>query len=243
MRRFKDKVVAVTGGSGAIGAACVERFVAEGARVASIDVAPATAPPGGLAITADFGRHEEIDRAFGQVALQLGPIDVLVQSAAVLRPVPFLELTPGDIDDVLAINVRGMLLAARWVAASLVRRQATGGVIVNLGSIASVVSDAASVPYDTSKGAVAMATRSLAVALAPHRIRVVSVVPGAMAKPQAGDARDPGDLDDYQRRRVPLGRWGVPADVAGAVLFVASEEAAYMTASAVYVDGGTLAAY
>jgi glucose 1-dehydrogenase len=144
---------------------------------------------------------------------------------------------------VLGINVRALLLAARRAAASMVEHGRREGAIVNLTSVSGIVADAESIAYEASKGAVTMATRGMAVALAPHGIRVVAVGPGSMAKFQELPARDPGDVDDYERRRIPLGRLGVPEEIADAVLFLASPAAAYVTGTVLYVDGGSLAAW
>jgi len=240
MMRFQDRVVIVTGAAGQIGSACVEGFAREGGRVAAIDL---EAPPHGeLAIAADLRDPAALEAAFARVQAELGPPDVLVHSAAVYARVPFLEITPANIDRVFAINVRALLLAGRWVGASLAARGAPGA-IVSLTSVSDHVSDAESVAYEASKGAVTMATRGMAVALAPHRIRVNAVGPGSMAKFQEMAPRDPLDLDDYERRRIPLGRLGTAVDVTRAVLFLASDDAAYVTGTVLYVDGGSLAAW
>jgi NAD(P)-dependent dehydrogenase (short-subunit alcohol dehydrogenase family) len=240
---FDGQVVVVTGASGQIGAACVEQFEAAGARVGAIDLSSGREPAGGIAVAADLSDPVQLDRAFTAIEGSLGPVRVLVQSAAVHARVPFLEITAENIDHVLAINVRALILGARWAADSMRRNHTTGGVIVNLTSVSGIVSDAESIAYEASKGGVTMATRAMAVALAPHAIRVVAVGPGSMAKFQEMEPRDPLDLDDYERRRIPLGRLGVAADIANAVRFVASDQAAYITGTVLYVDGGSLAAW
>lgn len=242
MGRFDGRIVVVTGAAGQIGGACVEGFLREGARVAALDLKPPASNDGVLAIECDLSAATELDATFARIARELGPPDVLVHSAAVYARVPFLELTPENIDHVFAINVRAMLLAARWVGASLVSRVVPGA-IVNLTSVSGIVSDAQSIAYEASKGAVTMATRGMAVALAPHGIRVNAVGPGSMAKFQEMPARDPRDLDDYERQRIPLGRLGTADDITRAVLFLASDDAAYITGTVLYVDGGSLAAW
>jgi glucose 1-dehydrogenase len=236
--RFEHKVVIITGAAGQVGRACVEGFAHEGARIAAVDLQQP--PAADLALRANLSDPAELEAALARVETDLGPPDVLVHSAAVYARTPFLEITPENIDGVFAINVRAMLLAGRRVAASLVARGAPGA-IVNLTSVSDHVSDAESVAYEASKGAVTMATRAMAVALAPHRIRVNAVGPGSMAKFQELPARDPLDLDDYERRRIPLGRLGTADDVVRAVLFLASDDAAYITGTVLYVDGGSLA--
>jgi glucose 1-dehydrogenase len=243
MARFEERTVVVTGAAGQIGGACARAFAAEGARVAAVDREAAETGADVLAVQADLSDPAQLERAFDDVERELGPVDVLVQSAAVHARVPFLEITAENIDHVLGINVRALLLAARRVGASMVKHGRRDGAIVNLTSVSGIVADAESIAYEASKGAVTMATRAMAVALAPHGIRVVGVGPGSMAKFQELPARDPGDVDDYERRRIPLGRLGVPDEIADAVLFLASPAAAYVTGTVLYVDGGSLAAW
>jgi NAD(P)-dependent dehydrogenase (short-subunit alcohol dehydrogenase family) len=242
MKRFAERTVLVTGAAGQIGSACAAAFAAEGARVAAVDRTAPTAD-GVLAVSADLSVPTELESAFDAAERELGPIDVLVQSAAVHARVPFLEISAENIDHVLGINVRALLLGARRAAASMVARQARDGVIVNLTSVSGVVADAESIAYEASKGAVTMATRGMAVALAGHGIRVVAVGPGSMAKFQELPARDPSDVDDYERRRIPLGRLGTADEISDAILFLASPAAAYVTGTVLYVDGGSLAAW
>jgi NAD(P)-dependent dehydrogenase (short-subunit alcohol dehydrogenase family) len=166
-----------------------------------------------------------------------------VQCAAAHGRVAYLELTAENVDRIHAINVRAPLLIGSAAGRAMV---AAGihGAIVNLTSISGVVSHAESVAYEASKGAVTMATRGMAVALAPHGIRVNAVGPGVMVKLQELDAvREPGDVDDYERQRIPLGRYGTPAEIAEVVMFLASPAAAYVTGQVLYADGGALAAW
>jgi NAD(P)-dependent dehydrogenase (short-subunit alcohol dehydrogenase family) len=243
--RFNDRVVIITGAAGQIGVACVTAFLEEGASVGAIDMA--TMPASGSrvkAVTADLSVESQIDEAFRRIEDALGPVDVLVQSAAVMVRRPFLEITADDIDHVFATNVRAVLLAGRVAAASMIARNARDAAIVNLTSTSAVLSEATSVAYEASKGAVNMATKGMATALAPYGIRVNAVGPGSMAKAQDEIVpRDIYALDDYERRRVPLGRLGTGANIADAVLFLASPAAAYVTGAVLYVDGGTLAAW
>ena len=214
MGRFDGRVAVVTGAAGQIGAACARALAGEGADVAAVDLTvPAIEVSGGgrvEPIVADLSDPADLERAFAAAEEALGPVDVLVQSAAVHARVPFLEIDAANIDHVLGINVRAILLGARRAAASMVAR-GEPGVIVNLTSVSGVVSDAESIAYEASKGAVTMATRSMAVALAPHGIRRRRGWPGVHGEvPGAPAPRDPFDLDDYERRRIPLRRLGRP---------------------------------
>lgn len=238
--RFEGRVVVVTGAAGQIGSECVRAFAAEGASVGAIDLEPAEEA---TSVLADLSRPDELEASFSELEQRLGPVDVLVQSAAVIARTPFLEITAENIDHVLGVNVRAILLGGRFAARSMVSRGARDGAIVNLTSVSGVVSDAESVAYEASKVAVTMATKGMAKALAPHGIRVNAVGPGSMAKFQAMEPRDPLDLDEYERRRIPLGRLGTATDIAGAVLYLASPAASYVTGTTLYVDGGSLAAW
>jgi NAD(P)-dependent dehydrogenase (short-subunit alcohol dehydrogenase family) len=240
--RFEGRVAIVTGSAGQIGSACVDALAAEGARVGALDLLPSSEPARGMALEADLAVEAELVRAFAAVEVELGPVDVLVQSAAVHARVPFLAITAANVDHILGVNVRAILLGGREAGRSMAVR-GSGGSIVNLTSVSGLVSDAESVGYEASKGAVTMATRGMAVALAPHGIRVNAVGPGSMAKFQEREPRDPLDLDEYERRRIPLRRLGVAAEVAQAVLYLASEAAGYVTGTVLYVDGGSLAAW
>jgi NAD(P)-dependent dehydrogenase (short-subunit alcohol dehydrogenase family) len=240
---FAGRTVLVTGAAGQIGAACVEAFVRAGARVGAVDRVQPPAPPLGVAVAADLAVEDDLVRAFGEVERALGGLDVLVQSAAVHARVPYLEIDSANIDHVLGINVRAILLGGRVAARSMVDRGVRDGAIVNLTSVSALVADAESIAYEASKGAVDAATRGMARALAPHGIRVNAVGPGSMAKFQEQAPRDPHDLDDYELRRIPLQRLGTGAEIADAVLFLASPAAAYVTGTILHVDGGSLAAW
>jgi glucose 1-dehydrogenase len=238
--RFDGRVVFVTGAAGQIGSACAEAFATEGAKVGVVDLEPV---PDVVSVTADLSRPDELEEALSSLERRLGPVDVLVQSAAVIARTPFLDITAANIDHVMGVNVRAILLGGRFAASSLIGRGSRDGAIVNLTSLSGVVSDAESVAYEASKGAVTMATKGMAVALAPHGVRVNAVGPGSMAKFQEMEPREPFDLDDYERQRIPLGRLGVATDIAAAVMFLASTEATYVTGTTLYVDGGALAAW
>lgn len=234
----------VTGAAGQIGTACTTAFLGEGARVGAIDRKSLPLSHSRLVfVEADLSVESEIERSFAEIEEALGPVDALIQSAAVVARIPFLEITAENIDYIFGINVRAILLGGRVAAASMIARRAENGAIVNLTSTSAVVSEASSVAYEASKAAVTMATKGMAKALAPYGIRVNAVGPGSMAKAQEEDARDPFDLDDYERRRIPLGRLGTGPEIAEAVLFLASPAAAYATGTVLWVDGGNLASW
>jgi NAD(P)-dependent dehydrogenase (short-subunit alcohol dehydrogenase family) len=213
--------------------------------VAAVDLLESPAPRNGCSIIADLSQEDEIERVIGVVEGTLGAPDVIVQCAAVIARTQFLDVTASNIQHVFGINVTAVLLGARMAAESMIKAGKKAGAIVNLSSVSAVAAgvDGNAVVYEASKGAVSMATRSMAVALAPFGIRVNAVAPGSMAKWQEMEPRHPDDLDSFEKRRTPLGRHGVGADIASAVQFLASDDAAYITGSILYVDGGRLSVW
>jgi NAD(P)-dependent dehydrogenase (short-subunit alcohol dehydrogenase family) len=253
-RRFADRVAMVTGASGMIGSACVAAFLAEGARVVALghdhglaDGARSSGVAEGrlgspdlLFRRCDLASDDDIEAAFAEAEARFGPVSVLVNNAAVYGRKPYLENERRDLARIFDVNVFGLLLAGRRAARVMIGRGIRGS-IVNITSTSSRQSDALSVGYEASKGAVDAATRGMAVALAPHGIRVNAVGPGEMIKSQEMDnLRRPEQLSAFERLRIPLGRAATPQEVADAVLFLASEDARGIAGTILWVDGGTL---
>jgi glucose 1-dehydrogenase len=252
--RFRNDVVMVTGASGLVGAACVDTFLQEGARVVALGNQHRLTEGAGysgipaerfesdrlLFLQRDLKLHSEIDSAFSAAEQEFGPVTVLVNNAAVYGRKDFMEIGPEDLAHVFGVNVFGLLLGSRRAAQAMIEK-GIPGCIVNITSTSSQQSDPLSVPYDSSKGAVDAATRSLAVALGQYGIRVNAVGPGEMIKSQETDnLRAPTELTPFERRRIPIGRVATPKEVADAVLFLASEESRGISGTILWVDGGTL---
>jgi NAD(P)-dependent dehydrogenase (short-subunit alcohol dehydrogenase family) len=252
--RFKDKRAVVTGAASGLGRAVARRLAAEGAAfVALID-----RDGKGLAETAtgmkdaavpfvcDVSNPKETDTAWAEIGGR-GGIEVLVTAAGILGPAcSVAECEPDDWDQVFAVNVRGTYLAVR--AAVPLMRRGGGGAIVTFGSTAGLAGSSILGPYSASKGAVVLMTRSLAHSLAPDGIRVNCVCPGSIETPMldatfasAGDAAARNARAGAMKARHPIGRFGKAEEVAAAVLFLASDEASFMTGVAMPVDGGRLA--
>ncbi len=242
--RFRDQTVLVTGASGLIGAGCAMAFAREGANVVAVDREPSAFGGGRtLSLVTDLTEDGAIPAIFDAAEERFGPVSVVAHCAAAHGRMPFLELTPQRIDEVLAINVKSTLLLGSTAGGRMVQHGIAGS-IVTLTSISGVVSHAESVVYEASKGAVTMATKGMANALAPFGIRVNAVGPGVMIKPQEiGERRDPLDTTPFERTRIPLRRLGTPAEIAEAVLFLSSDAASYTTGSVLYADGGALAVW
>jgi NAD(P)-dependent dehydrogenase (short-subunit alcohol dehydrogenase family) len=190
-----------------------------------------------LLIKADMSRIDEVREMVAAVAPQLGPIDVLVNNAGIFPRVPFLEMTEGDWDDVLAVNLRGACFCAQAVARAMVA-SARPGSIINLASGAAFRSSPRGVHYVASKGGVVSMTRAMALELAPYRIRVNAIAPGLTdtAQPRYGSSE--AEIAETARA-IPLGRMAQPEDIARAAVFLASENAGLVTGQTVHVNGGS----
>ncbi len=237
----------VTGGASGIGLATALRLRAEGASVAVADRRPSGSPQEAArqipCLTADVTIPGEVAGAVSEAARLLGgPPDVLVNAAGIYRIRPLLELSPDDWDETLAVNLRGPFLTGQAFAAGLIEAGQPGA-IVNIGSTAAVVGDAAEPAghYNASKAGVLALTRQMAVEWAPHGIRANAVCPGVIDTPMLRLMDSPAAGQAYLDSGVPLRRLGTAGEVASVIVFLASQDASYLTGTAVMVDGGSTA--
>jgi len=242
--RLAGRVATITGGSTGIGRGIAELFVREGASVALLardaDRLAATVDALGdpdriIAVAGDVGIASDVERLVDTAVERFGRLDIHVSNAGIHRVVPFLETTEETWDEVFQTNVRGAFLSCRAAAAAMVR--SGGGSIVVVGSTNSFVAEPHMAAYNASKAALVLLVRSMAIDLAAAGIRVNVVAPGTIVS----EITKPMLAAGFGFGSVPLGRIGEPIDVAWPVLWLASDEAAYVTGATIVVDGGQIA--
>lgn len=241
-KRFAGKVVLVTGAGHGIGRAIAERFGAEGARVVVNDVDAERANEvaqeitGGeaIALPADVSNKRQVDVMFNTAMARFGTIDVLVNNAGNIHAARhFLEADEEWWDKLLGVNLKGAFLCSHRAAHIMAHRRS--GVIINMSSGGATKARRGNVAYDASKGGIEAMTRAMALDLAPYGIRVNAVVPGLIL------TYDLTDEEAIERGRVvPMGRLGTPEDLAGPTVFLATDDARYITGACLVVDGGVL---
>ncbi|MDQ7249335.1 SDR family NAD(P)-dependent oxidoreductase [Dongia sedimenti] len=246
---LKGKVAVVTGGASGIGLASVELLAAAGAAVAVVDrdaeaarQALAKIGGNGIALGTDVALESEIEEAASDTLRALGRIDILVNSAGTAIRRPAVEVTVEDWDKVMAVNMTGTFLFSRAVARSMIEK-GEGGSIVQVASIMGLSGGGLypNISYQTSKGAVVNMTRALAVEWAPHQIRVNAVAPTYVKTPFIAGLMAQPELVKRIEAMTPMARLAEPAEIASAVLFLASPGAAMVTGHTLFVDGGFLA--
>ncbi|MGA7987856.1 MAG: SDR family NAD(P)-dependent oxidoreductase [Candidatus Dormiibacterota bacterium] len=245
--RLVGKVAIVTGGGRGIGAAICRRYAIEGAKVVVADIEADTARDTArqivdagdeaIAIAADVSDGVQVAQLVAETLRVYGTVDILVNNAAIVRAAArhFLEADEAWWDWIIGTNLKGHFLCSLHVARHMARHG--GGTIITMSSGGATRAHRGMVAYDASKGGIEAMTRALALDLAPYGIRVVGLVPGLIVP--ARETTDPAALARTDAT-VPLGRAGVPEDIAGPAVFLASEDAQYITGSLVTVDGGVL---
>jgi 3-oxoacyl-[acyl-carrier protein] reductase len=246
MKRLDGKVALVTGAASGFGHGIATTFAREGARVAVVDLdgeaagrAAREIGESAVAVQADVSRGSDVARAVDETLAAFGQLDVLVNNAGTShRNKPMLDVTEDEFDRVFAVNVKSLYLFAR-AAVPAMRRQGRG-MILNVGSTAGLRPRPGLVWYNGSKGAVHAITKSMAIELAPERIRVCALAPVAGETPLLATfmGEDTPEKRAAFRATIPLGRLSRPDDIANAALFLASDEADLITGVVLEVDGG-----
>jgi glucose 1-dehydrogenase len=252
MNQLAGKVALVTGATSGIGKAIAERFAAEGAHVAvnhrahrgpvragrdrPEDIVAALRTPG-MTVEADVSSRPQVESMIREVVQQFGRLDIVVNNAGIEINKGFLDVTDEEWQQVIAVNLYGPFVVSQIAARQFVA-QAEGGRIVNISSVHEDIPFLRYASYCASKGGLRMLARNLALELAPHRITVNNIAPGAIATPINQAVLDDAEARHDAVGEIPLGRFGHAREVAAVAVFLASDEAGYVTGSTYYVDGG-----
>jgi 3-oxoacyl-[acyl-carrier protein] reductase len=239
---LKNKTAIVTGGRQGIGQGIVLALAKEGCNVVVADIILEDCKKvvaeiekigvRGLAIKCDVSKKEEVDALIAKTIEKFGKLDILVNNAGIYPFVPFAEMKESDWDKVMNVNLKSVFLCSQRAAQEMKQ----GGKIVNISSIAAFVGFEGLTHYCASKGGINAMIRALALELAPKKINVNAVAPGAIDTPGASGSS--AEQTKQTICAIPWARMGVPEDIANAVVFLASEKADYITGQTIIVDGG-----
>lgn len=244
MEKFKDKVALITGGGGGIGEATAIKFIEEGAKVGILGrdkeklakVAKRIRSKGGevVELVADVTNREQLYQAIDKLRETFGErVDILINGAGIYQRIPLGEITEGDWDETMDINAKGTFLCSQNIAELM--KEHGGGKIVNISSLTAEIGGS-SPHYAASKAAIVGLTRSLAQVLAPYGINVNAVLPGPTETDMISAI--PPDRLESLKRSIPLKRLGRPDEIAAAIIFLASDDADYITGASLNVNGG-----
>lgn len=242
MTGFAGKTVVVTGAGSGIGLEMVRGFLARGARVLAADLDVTAVPGDAVAVRTDVTDRAQVEDLIGR-AVATGPLDVLCNNAGIGSTTSVVDSTDEEWQRVLSVNVMGVVYGCR---AAIPHMLAAGrGVIINTSSVAALKGLVDRASYSASKGAVLALTRQIAIQYARDGIRCCALAPGTVDSPWVrrllDDAGDPGQARAALVARQPMGRLGAPAEIAAAAVFLASDEAAFVSGSPFIIDGGILA--
>ena len=246
--RLRDKVAIVTGGDTGIGKAICIAMAREGAKVV-VDYHGSEAPAialvnqilafGGTAceIGADISKPDQVRDLVAAAVERYGKLDIMVNNAGIEEQHPFVEMPLDAYEKTIAVNLTGTWVGSQLAAQQMIKQQ-RGGRIINISSIHEEITMPTNAAYCASKGAIRMLTRTIAVELAPHGITVNDVCPGAIDTPiDAPVKRDPQKMQTLLSE-IPMRRMGRPEEIAQLCVYLASEDAAYVTGASIYIDGG-----
>lgn len=248
--RLQDKVAIVTGAGTGIGQATAVAFAREGAAVVvdyvgnanvSEDTIKTISAMGGkaLGIDADISLPDDVNSLIQKAIAAFGKINIFVNNAGIEKKIPFVDYPIEEWQKILAVNLTGPFLCSQAAAKQMIQ-QGNGGRIINISSIHEDLPMTENAPYCATKGGLRMLMRTIAVELAPHQITVNNIGPGAIYTPIDRDVEMDAKLNDQILAEIPMGRWGKPEEVAQLAVYLASDDAAYVTGSTHFIDGGML---
>ncbi|MGL4992968.1 MAG: gluconate 5-dehydrogenase [Bacteroidales bacterium] len=247
---LEGKIALVTGASYGIGMALAEALASAGARIVFNDLKEETVRAAEAEYKAkgidakgyvfDVTNEQAVDAAIAQIAQEVGVIDILVNNAGIIKRIPAIEMSAADFRQVIDIDLNGPFIMSKAVAKGMIAKG--GGKIINICSMMSELGRETVSAYAAAKGGLKMLTKNLACEWAEHNIQVNGIGPGYIATPQTAPLREEGHpFNTFIIGRTPAARWGVPADLQGPAIFLASEASNFVNGHILYVDGGILA--
>jgi glucose 1-dehydrogenase len=248
--RLQGKVAVVTGAGTGIGQAIAVAFAQSGAAVVVDYVGKASVSEDTidkinamsgkvLGVDADISLPDDVDELVQKTVAAFGKLDIFVNNAGIEKKIAFVDYPLEEWQKIVAVNLTGPFLCSQAAARQMIL-QGVGGRIINISSVHEDLPMPTNAPYCTTKGGLRMLMRTIAVELAPHRITVNNIGPGAIYTPIDKDVEIDAKLNDRILAEIPLGRWGKPEEVAQLAVYLASDDAAYITGSTHFIDGGML---
>jgi glucose 1-dehydrogenase len=248
--RLQNKVAIVTGSASGIGQAIAVRFAQEGAAVVVDYVGNPDAPSeaekqiasfGGkaIAVAADVSNPDEVKNLIDRAVAAFGRLDIVVNNAGIENKLDFVDYPLEELQKILAVNLVGPFLVSQAAARQMIQ-QKQGGRLINISSVHEDLPMPTNAAYCASKGGLRMLMRTIAVELAKDRITVNNIGPGAVFTPIDADVEAKPKMEKSLMSEIPLNRWGKPEEIAGLAVYLASDEAAYITGSTYFIDGGML---
>jgi glucose 1-dehydrogenase len=248
--RLQGKTAVVTGAGTGIGQAIAVAFAKEGASVVVDYVGDASVAEetlnqigafGGksISVKADVSNPDQVKGLVQQTLAAFGKLDIFVNNAGIEKKFAFVDYPLAEWQKIVAVNLTGAFLCCQAAARQMIK-QGGGGRIINISSIHEDLALPLNAPYCATKGGIRMLMRTIAVELAPHQITVNNIGPGAIFTPIDKDVESDPKLNDQILAEIPMGRWGKPEEVAQLAVYLASEDAAYVTGSTHFIDGGML---
>jgi glucose 1-dehydrogenase len=192
-----------------------------------------------LGIDADISLPDDVNSLIQKTISAFGKIDIFVNNAGIEKKIPFVDYPVEEWQKIMAVNLTGPFLCSQAAAKQMIQ-QGSGGRIINISSIHEDLPMTGNAPYCATKGGLRMLMRTIAVELAPHQITVNNIGPGAIYTPIDRDVEMDAKLNDEILAEIPMGRWGKPEEVAQLAVYLSSDDAAYITGSTHFIDGGML---